>query len=538
MKRVLAAALLSLWPISAGSLLLSGEPRTYYFNAAGSNSNDCLTTATACQTIAKANTFTLAPCDRILFHAGDNFNTAGAGLSLRPGPNAACPAVVAAYGSGAAPTITIANDIENAISGTSGYYYIQGLTLIGPGTCAVYCAGINFDVNGALGDVGSLTFKNITARGFTNCIDIGGGTVGADGYFNDVQIIDPNTSNCGLFGIGTYGNETETDDFHVKSLTLINATTCDIPGTSAFNPAGSSAGGVTFKRVQVALVVNLTTCRIGVRGAGGLSGVGLQTIQSDQIVVRDSRCFEVRMTTDTNNDGMCWDFDSGTTNSLFEYLVAQDADGHGLIACQSPALTLSPHSNNVARYNFLLDNNKLLTNDGGQLALACGGTFTSFHAYNNTLYSSTTNGTLIDIALGTYTDIQISNHIVYGAATPQLLLNVDGNPAGISFTGNDWVAAGGSTNKFRWNGVNYTTFAAWQTATGQEKIAGSNVGFTSDPLMVSASTSAQLQSSSPMRGTGINLFTQYGIDQGSSDLYGNGIPSHIGTGYNVGADGR
>lgn len=536
---VLAALVATLRPAGT-AFLLSSDPPTYYFSAAGNDSNSCLSTAQACKTIAKANTFTLRPCDRLLFRGGDTFTTSGSGLQLQQAGTAACPIVTGSYNSGNA-TISISADNGNAISGTAGYHLLQGLTLSGPGTCVVYCGGIVFDVNGALGDAGSLVLKNITASGFTVCIDIGGGFVGADGYFNGVQILNPNVSNCGQHGIETYGNETEVDDYHVKNLLIDYAVSCDNPGTSAYDLDGATVGGITIKRTQIALIQNLTTCRNGTRGAAGISGVGLQTIQSDQIVVRESQCFDIKMSTHTNNDGMCWDFDASTTNSLFEYLVAQNADGHGLIACQPPTTAL-PHSGNVARYNLLLNNNQLLTNDGAEMALACGGTIDAFQAYNQTLYSSKENGDLIKVAAGTYTNVQISNQIVDSAAATQLMLNVVGNPSGIAFTGSDWFAGGGSTNKFRWNGVSYTSLANIQAAVPTfEKISGSNVGLTSDPLLVSPGSTSpngyKLQAGSPMQGIGINLQTQYGIDQGTRDYYGNGIPNHVGTGYNVGAYG-
>ncbi len=146
----------------------------------------------------------------------------------------------------------------------------------------------------------------------------------------------------------------------------------------------------------------------------------------------------------------------------------------------------------------------------------------------------------------------MSNNIFYCTSGLKFINNDGdtGNPSGLEFKGNDYYTTG--TFSLTWNATTYTSFASWQTATGQEKISGVNVGLTSDPQLTSPGsggtiglpftpsslTAYQLQHGSPMIGTGLDMNAQFSIDPGIRDFYGDVIPNGgAGTGYNVGADG-
>src|SRR5437899_1960024 len=68
--------LLTGWIVTSVSTMLSAETvagTSYYFSASGSDNNDCKSTATPCQTIARLNSLTYAKDDSILLHGGDSF---------------------------------------------------------------------------------------------------------------------------------------------------------------------------------------------------------------------------------------------------------------------------------------------------------------------------------------------------------------------------------------------------------------------------------------------------------------------------------
>jgi len=112
--------------------------------------------------------------------------------------------------------------------------------------------------------------------------------------------------------------------------------------------------------------------------------------------------------------------------------------------------------------------------------------------------------------------------------------------------GNDYYNTG--TFSIRWNSTTYATYAAWQTATGEEKIAGVNVGKTSNPLLVNpgsagvsggynpaAVTGYIANPGSPAIGGGQNLLSLYGINVGAQDFFGN--PALL-NGSSIGADSQ
>jgi hypothetical protein len=83
------------------------------------------------------------------------------------------------------------------------------------------------------------------------------------------------------------------------------------------------------------------------------------------------------------------------------------------------------------------------------------------------------------------------------------------------------------------------SFASWQTATGQEKIFGANVGLNVNPQLYNPGGGAvigppgyapplplayQLISGSPMIGAGLDLNAQFSINTGTQDYYGNANP--------------
>jgi hypothetical protein len=96
---------------------------------------------------------------------------------------------------------------------------------------------------------------------------------------------------------------------------------------------------------------------------------------------------------------------------------------------------------------------------------------------------------------------------------------------------------------FPWSGAStlirfendYGTLDAWREATGQETRSGNLMGSDADPELVSAGSgnalAYQLQDASPSRLVGIDL-SQFGIDPGSRDYFGNPLTRDL----SIGAD--
>jgi hypothetical protein len=92
----------------------------------------------------------------------------------------------------------------------------------------------------------------------------------------------------------------------------------------------------------------------------------------------------------------------------------------------------------------------------------------------------------------------------------------------------------------------YTDFSKWVEATGQEKIGDAVVGKYADPLLrkdepglvtdpakLAILTAYQLRAGSPAIDAGLDLRTQFGLDPGARDFYGNPLPQ--GEKFDIGA---
>lgn len=518
-------------------IFLLKQFQRYYIDPSGNDGNSGTSEAFPWKTFANiaSGIAGFKPGDQFLLKSGA---TLPGPLNFINGPgNNTWPNVFTTYGGSDKAVITSLTD-EYGLYVEGCVAQVRSLQLVGPGDNS-FSVGINFEVGTSNRVLQGAVIDDVEVSGY-----LAGFAAGCDpanfpgagtGWFDGLSVTSSLCHDNQVYGVWFYGHSAAFADgiFRVRNFTIDDVEAYDNPGSGTPDPTYGTAPGFSIEAAQTGTIKNSLSARNGKRGAGGVSGVGIQTINADAITIQDNEVDTIYMTTDTNNDGMALDFDSGTTNSVMQRNYAHDCDGQGAI-CFQPASPDRAHSNNVIRYNRLIDNNKAITNDGGQLAFAGGGTISGLKAYNNTMYSGTTNADIVRLSSATFSDVLISNNIVYGAAATQLLLNVVGDPSGVTFTGNDWFAGGGATSKFRWNSVSYSSLANIQaTITSFEKISGSNVGLTSDPLLVNPATDQHLQAGSPMIDGGINLTTQYGLSVGSTDYYGGTIP--LGSGYDVGA---
>ena len=178
------------------------------------------------------------------------------------------------------------------------------------------------------------------------------------------------------------------------------------------------------------------------------------------------------------------------------------------------------YANVTIRYNITQNNGTAgaATNVPCEIVLGSAAqlVMTGVAVYNNTFYTSQGASNVNSIVLFAAANItgNVANNILYGTANPLSINAASLNPSTMNFTGNDYFG----TTKIDWNGTSYATVALWQTATGQEKIAGVDVSLTSDPKLTSPGpggttigynprplTAYHLQHTSPMIGAGLNL---------------------------------
>jgi hypothetical protein len=144
---------------------------------------------------------------------------------------------------------------------------------------------------------------------------------------------------------------------------------------------------------------------------------------------------------------------------------------------------------------------------------------------HNTFYRDST-AMLYAIGMIDGSNLTVKNNIVYDVGTPggRIPSIIDVQALAVSDGGhvisNNIFYTTLPTAKFRWNGTNYDTISAWETASGQ---SGNLSG---DPLFVDLSNrNFNLTTSSPAKDTGANV----GV---TTDYYGN--PRPFGAGYDMG----
>lgn len=524
---------------------------TYYVSPTGSDSNDGKSQGAAWQTITKVNASTFGAGDRILFQGGQTFSGAlsmgTANWSGSSVPNATYPVTFGSYGAGNA---TISSGSSSGFAALNiGALVVRDLTFVGGGIASTTVNGVS--ATNSQGGNTKLQFVRLTNLDVSQ---YGGngilitGTSGTSG-FNDVVIsacsahdntggVTPGTGTAGIFvtSVPGYGFGATTPAH--TNVTISGCTAAGNTGKAgdALNWVGS---GIVIAQTTNGLISACSTSNNGQNSTLSSAGpVGCWTADSKNIVIQLCESFGNK--TGGSIDGGGFDMDGGCVDCAIQYCYSHGNAGSGFLVYSYNDGTVTAVTGCTIRYciseNDVIDTSQTT----GSINVGSDAVLTGVAVYNNTVYQSRVGPSVMAASYTLASTItgNVANNIFYTASGVKLAA-VASNPTGLLFTGNDYFTLGSFS--LTWNGVTYSSFAAWQTATSQEKISGSNVGLTSNPLLTNpgggTSGSYVLQVGSPMIGVGINLTTQFSISQGSRDYVGNAIPNGIGTGYNVGSDG-
>lgn len=487
----------------------------YYVDAVGGNdANNGLSPATPWQTVDKVNNFAFPTGNIVIKFKGGVTHSYATGVALNTPRN---NVTVTSYGTGRA-TINCTDT-----TGVWGPIYFNdcsnitvtniNVTGVNPATGFPY--GVMCDAIAA--NMSNINISNVDATGF----GVGGGIIiGADPSGAAVSCSNVTITGCTVHdsplaaspGIFSYANPSATN--RNTNIKVLNCTV---------NNVGNS--GIRIGQTNTSLVDHCTVYSTG--GAATAGPIGIWCYDSDSCVIQ--YCESYNNTVSSGSDGGGFDIDGGCTNCIIQYSYAHGNRGAGFMMW---AYTGSAMNNNTIRYNISESNG--VNTFYGEITVGRSGTGTCTNAfiYNNTCYNGRGASNKVFYCDNTVVTGRVANNIFYAAGATNLLTSANGAPSQV-FTGNDWFCT--ATPTWVWNGTTYTTYASWQTATGQEKISGSNVGLTSNPSLVSpgggTAASYKLQSGSPMLGAGLNLQAQFGINPGSLDYFGNSIAPP----YNVGA---
>jgi len=277
---------------------------------------------------------------------------------------------------------------------------------------------------------------------------------------------------------------------------------------------------------------------------GGLGGnlaagpVGLWCYDSRRITVQYCEAYS---NSAAGQDGDGFDVENGTSDSVFQYLYSHDNYGAGILLC-----TGDPWSNNIVRYCICQNNGH--TGAYGEMSFFNGsGPMVQGQVYNNTFYGM--KRPAINMSSGSYPiSVFLRNNLLI---TTNNVPVIDGPAPATNqflFQGNDyWILGGTNTMKVPSGTGYYTNLSSWQTASGQEILFGTNVGYNVNPLLVIPGgggtignayaltnlTAYQLRTNSPMIGAALNLALLFGLDPGTNDFFGSPTPQN--GSYDLGA---
>lgn len=448
---------------------------TYYVSNSGSDSNSGTSTSSPWQTIGKVNSGYFYAGDTILFNGGQTFS---GNLTMNESGTSSAPITIGSYGSGAA---TI-----NAGTGTGISCYDNGgvtisyLVITGSGSSSNKGNGIYFNTNS--NNYSSLTVKNCTIYGF-GYQGLAIGNYNNSGTYTGVTI-----TGCAVSYNGGHG------------MNISHCDTLSISGCSGYNNAGYSG-------------IDLNYCN-------GASVTGCTCYDNSDIGLWDWDSNNVTFAHDTaygngGGDGG-FDLDVGSTNCTIEYCYSYNNGGEGYEVCG--------YSGNPAESNLTIRYN-ISENDGYPIAFLAdsAGGCNGLYVYNNTIYNAKGNTyfSCFDDWGPTPSPFIIANNVVDtptgsdGDATPTMILNT-----GTTLNYDDYYGPFSA-----WYGSQYNSLPSLQSGTGEEsKALNANPSFSGTPGTTNINA-YKLTAGSALATAGANMSSVYGINPGTTDYYGNPLPS-------------
>lgn len=510
--------------------ILAAPSRTFFISAAGNDSNDGLTQGTSWATIGKVNANTQQPGDNYLFNGGDTFSDA----TLTPNVSGTqrYPILFSSYGTGQATisrsaavgcsitdlsSISVTNLIFTGASGTTQSGVSVSITTTQKNIILSGLTVSNFAANGILvsctgsGDLTNLSIINCTSHDNTKLFTTSGGSAGI--YVRGV-------TGAQVSGVYT-----------VHNVLIKGCISHDNPGiVGAGNWTGS---GICLFECDSGTIQNCTAYNNGGSSNSAGGAVGIFLFDDNGVIVKGCESYNNKTSSGADGDG--YDADGGCINCIFEYCYSHGNAGNGFqIFAYSDTVNVTGNFGTIVRYCVSEgDGFNSVAHQGGIGFQSASGTLSNPQIYSNTIFGASTTGTGGCLAInGSLTGGFIANNIFYANSIACVVK--DSTVSTIAFTGNNYFSNG--TFSIQWAGTTYTTFASWQSATNQEQISGVNVGLLSDPSLLAPGAGGtifpaslatlnayQLNPGSPMINAGINLTTQYSINPGTQDFYGNAI---------------
>jgi hypothetical protein len=504
---------------------------TSYYVDCSAAYNGTGTESSPWNTLAPVSATTFKPGDRILFNRG---TTCSGILEPLGSGTTRAPIVIDAYGTGPQPIIdggmnTAAVQLIgqqgweiNNLEVVGGDYYGVNIGGTAPNTAYTHFRLTNLNIHGAhhtaVGNDSGEVFITIGNAGETiNDIVIDGVTAHDSPVYNGIFIdagVFPTATSPALLG---------------NNITIQNSSVYNV------SAIGMTLFVVTNGLMQNNVVHNSGQCPPN-PGCGGGTG-GLMDLYCHTCVIQNNESYDIQ---DYSLwDGGDYDIDVWNMNNIVQYNYGHDSIGYCVSVFSAYNLA---SSGNIIRYNVCSNNGRLANSpDPGEIFMNTNGASTSgtldgVQVYNNTFYwNPATPGPAFNTVNANFSGTNpnlFKNNIIY-STVPYLVQTTS------DFTlDNNIYWTVGAAPDWNFNGMDYTSFASYQSASGQEAHS-----VYTDPMLntpsyhgVSRPTAAfTLLPGSPAIGAGVDICSGVAgaCSMGDQDFWGNPLPG--GSGLNIGA---
>jgi hypothetical protein len=554
---------------SQATVTFKPPPGFYYFNSAtGSDANDCMSPATACRTIGKANSLIYVPGDKILLAGTFVGNVTMTPQTVPSLGNASKPITIASVDPNNRATITSGPTADTGIvlaSGVSGIT-VDGLILRGGDLANMPRGGVKIEnltaapISGFVvrnSDVANIAYFAATKP--PGPIGQGGfgGHIFVQGYPGTGGIADVLIENNDLHGLN---GPTSHDDVGVSgwggqpisNVTIRGNRVWDIGGGptglnpgAAYPPLGDGIQGVGWSNILIERNV-VHDVGANMKNCGGPAGILTAGVSGG--LIQFNEVYRVQPVNYVQGcDWLGIDLDNGTVGVTVQYNYTHDNFGSGLYLFDGDGSVA--WNNNTLRYNISQNDST-----GGFTGFGAIGISTprspNLYVYGNTVFNNLTyHGQWYQNAGQGAVGISISNTGSFGGLIANNLIMVGPSIYGgclvwnarqyqagwappVEVKNNHFQCTNGGTYFDTWWGqTEYFDVASMAAASG--KFQNTTHG---DPMIVAGGSGPngyRLRVGSPMIGTGVNLTGI--VPKTSRDYFGATVP-HAG-GWNKGADG-
>jgi hypothetical protein len=370
---MLLAAVFCLAPrAGAQSAASPAAASTFYVDAqAGDDSHDGTSPASAWKSLARVNSTTFLPGQKILLKSGSVFH----GQLWPKGSGAeGSPIVVSSYGGGVRPAIECDGAAEDAVLlKNQEYWEIENLDVTNTGEKPAVRRGVHLALQD-FGEAHHIYIRNLVihdVNGADSLKQNGGINYTSDGDAKRSRFIDLRIENNEIYHVDRSGIFGWSDNWVRRrwfpSLGVI------VRGNSLHDIGGD---GIVVVAAQGALIESNVVGRANQRSED--YNVAIWAWSSDDTVIQFNEAYGTK----GERDGEGFDSDWNSRNTLIQYNYSHDNDGGFLLICNEGKLDPAENIGNtgtVARYN--------ISQNDRTRGITLTGPISDTKVYNNTIYA-------------------------------------------------------------------------------------------------------------------------------------------------------